>query len=66
MTVYNTRCGTLINLDNVEKVTNYAIENGYELTLHFVSGKHNSIIFKDEESCKREYRNILLIMSKED
>ena len=66
MTVYNTKAGTLINLDNVEKVTMMSIENGYELIFHFVSGKHHSIIFKDEEACRRAYRDILLIMSRED
>lgn len=65
MTFYNTKRGTVINLDNVEKVTMMVIEDGFELIFNFISGKSHTLVFRDEEICRKEYREILLIMSKE-
>jgi len=66
MTVYNTKRGTVINLDNVEKVTNIEVERGFEIIFSFVSGKYHSMFFADKEECRQEYIEILRIMNKED
>ena len=66
MNIYNTKQAVLINLDNVEKVTMMSIENGYELIFNFISGKSHTILFRDEEKCRQEYRKVLLLMSSED
>lgn len=66
MTYYNTERCAIINLDNIEKVAIRPVEDGCELTFNFISGKSYSMHFDDKESCRKEYRDVLLIMSKED
>lgn len=66
MTVYNTKRCTVINLDNVERVTMVSIENGFELIFNFISGKSHSMFFSNKETCREEYIEILRIMNKED
>ena len=66
MNIYDTERGVLINLDNVERVTYIPVENGFELIFNFISGKSHSMFFVNIEDCRRAYRDVLLIMSRED